>query len=288
MTIIASGDSWTYGSELVATDIKKRYPDSVHPGEYDYLQENDEYRISNVYLIHLGKLFNANTINLSFSGLDNSTIFKNIITYVTSNYIINNKPTDDLLLIVGLTTPERRAFWYKDDKISQPFIVRPHWWGFPETDGRKVINESYIAYLNNPEEFYPNYIMEIFNFQNFCKTYNLKWIIFNAFFESYYGAPIDWIDANIIEELKNINKWVVDFNTTPIINREFYKYDYIDLWNTIDDKRFYKKNEKNFTFKSFISQANLKKPFNNWHPSEEAHEAWGNELYSYITKNNLI
>jgi hypothetical protein len=288
MTIIASGDSWTYGGEIVKPEIKQKYPDSLHPGEYDFIEENDGYRTSNVYLAHLGNLYNADIINLSYSGLDNSIIFKNIITYVVSNYITKNISTSDLLLVVGLTTPERKAFWYKDDKISEPYIVRPHWWGFNETDGRKSIHENYISYLNNPEEFYPRYIIDIFNFQNFCKTYNIKWIMFNAFFESYYGSPTDWVDVNIIEELKNIDQWGVQFNRTPIINREIYKYNYIDLWNMVDNKRFYKKNEKNFTFKSFISQSNLKKPFNNWHPSEEAHEAWGKELYAYITKNNLI
>jgi hypothetical protein len=60
------------------------------------------------------------------------------------------------------------------------------------------------------------------------------------------------------------------------------------LWESIDSIRFYKKNKKNNTFKSFMEQNAINNPYSGWHPSEESHLIWANELYDYIKQNKLI
>jgi lysophospholipase L1-like esterase len=51
--------------------------------------------------------------------------------------------------------------------------------------------------------------------------------------------------------------------------------------------RFYKKDQPNSTFKSFI-EANVDDPLVGWHPSPSGHEAWATELVRYIKENNLL
>jgi lysophospholipase L1-like esterase len=66
--------------------------------------------------------------------------------------------------------------------------------------------------------------------------------------------------------------------------------DYRALWATVDPVRFYRKDQPNSTFKSFIQDPanNVASPFNGWHPSPDAHEAWAQELARYIKAHKLL
>ena len=59
------------------------------------------------------------------------------------------------------------------------------------------------------------------------------------------------------------------------------------MWDTIDNVRFYKKDQSNYSFKSFMVENNPDKPYNGWHPSPEAHKIWAEEIFRYINDNNL-
>jgi hypothetical protein len=59
------------------------------------------------------------------------------------------------------------------------------------------------------------------------------------------------------------------------------------LWDQVDNVRFYKKDQENNTFKSFITEHNKTNTFNGWHPSPESHKIWAQELWSYIKENKL-
>ena len=57
----------------------------------------------------------------------------------------------------------------------------------------------------------------------------------------------------------------------------------------IDSVRFYKKDQKNNTFKSFVEQnVDVNSRWYGIHPSPHSHEMWANEIFNYIEENKLL
>jgi hypothetical protein len=56
----------------------------------------------------------------------------------------------------------------------------------------------------------------------------------------------------------------------------------------IDPIRFYKKDQAENTFKSFIWKINGHNAFSGLHPNEISHLLWAKELYRYIKEHNII
>ena len=287
LTIICDGDSWVFGSELVDPNISERYPKNIHKGEYDWIDENNSYRLSKIFSTHIGNSLNANIINLAWSADDNNTILNRIITYVTVNYISKNLPTNNLFLLVGWSSPERNSFWYKDDELSYKLRIWPSIQNLQKENQKEFWN-YYVEYLWNKEEYLPRHIMNILQFENFCKANNIKWLSFNSFYQNVGASIEDWKDVNIKNELISLKLSNHPYHTNKSFDREYYKQEYISLWDSIDDVRFYKKNEINNTFKSFIETNNLNTIYSGWHPSESSHKIWADELVNYIKKYKLL
>jgi len=289
--IICDGDSWTFGCEIVDPDIAKRYPDTTHPGQYDFVEENDAYRTPKIYPTHLAKLLNVPVTNLSWPADDNGTILRRTINYISQKYIANNIPTDKLFVIIGWTSPERNSFWYKDDGLSHLFRLWPQVKHFDAVAQEKFW-ELYVAYLWNEEEYIPRYVLNVLQLQNFCRVNNIKWMCFNAFYQTPNANPNDWQDLKINEEVKKLKGRIGGHRYQQSKNtmiRELHVNDYTALWDSIDPVRFYKKDYSNNTFKSYIEDPvnNVNPPLTGWHPSPEGHEAWANELVRYIKEHKL-
>lgn len=289
--IICNGDSWVFGCEIVNPEISKMYDKNVHPGEYDYLQENDSYRIEKIFPTYLGKLLDSDVVNLSWPADDNGTILNRTISYITKTYISKNIPTDDILVIIGWSSPERNFFWYKDENFSSRFRLWPQVKHFDRKPQEEFWN-LYVNYLWNEEEYIPRYVMNVLQFQNFCDVNNIKWICFNSFYQTPNENITEWEDLNFKKELDelNVNNRLHGYSLN--INKEEKRkticYDYLPMWETINPIRFYKKNENKNTFKSFIESKKIEPVFNGWHPSPTSHELWANELFNYINNNNLF
>lgn len=288
--IICNGDSWVFGCEIADPEISKRYSENTHPGTYDYLQENDDYRLPKIFPTLLGELFNADVVNLSWPADDNGTILHRTISYITKNYISKNISTEDILVIVGWSSPERNFFWYKDDDFSSRFRLWPqvkHFDKKPQEEFWKL----YITYLWNKEEYISRYVMNVLQFQNFCDAHKIKWMCFNSFYQTPKQNINQWSDLNIKEELqifKDKNSLCGYSINENIEKRKSIQYDYLTIWDTIDDIRFYKKNENKNTFKSFIETKNIEPIFNGWHPSPNSHKLWAQELFRYINEKNIL
>jgi len=285
--IIVDGDSWVFGSEILDPNIKKSLKKDDHPGVCDWKEENDSYRIPRIFSTHLGKLFDSDIINLSWPADDNGTILNRIITYVTTNYINKKVPTDDLFLIVGWSSPERTFFWYKDDMLSHKFRLWPQDLNVTNK-GESELWKTYVEYFWNQEEYLPRYVMNVLQFQNFCEVNNIKWLCFNSFYQTPNSNLNMWIDLDIKNELKNLNIGSSVYQDSRTNGRSYYPYEYNSIWETIDENRFYKKNQINNTFKSFIEKHNNEDAFNGWHPSPKSHEIWAKELYNYIIEKKLM
>lgn len=289
LTIVYNGDSWTFGSEVTDPALIKKHP-NIPKFSYDFTPENDAYRTLNIYPKKLSDKLNAEAINLAWPGDDNKTILRRTIDFVTRNYLIEQKPTDNLFLIIGWTSPERTSFWYKDEKVNYNFRLLPQNRHF-ESVGQEEFWKTYVSYIWNPEEYLTNFAIDILMFQNFCISHNIKYLSFNAFYQLPNTSIKDWPDINLYDELNKMDTGFHYFSQNlNNVKREYTKVRYQDIWKLVDRVRFYKKDLSNSTFKSFISskQYDFDKVFADIHPNENGHNIWAEELFNYIKENNLL
>jgi len=286
LQLISNGDSWVFGSEIVDPEMVKRYPLDTHVGQYDHLPENDSYRLPRIFTTKLAEKLNADSINLSWPADDNQSICNRTIDYLTTNYISKGLSTDNLFVIVGWSSPERVKFWYKDLERSQRYIIWPslEW---HDTPAQKKFWELYVAYLWNREEYIPRFIETVLRFQNFCNEHNIKHLMFNAFYQnggSGCSHPLG-NDIVISEELETLLHDGYQYIENNV--RVNSMYNHKDTWATVNPIRYYCKEEHKNSFRTFISDR-LEQPLAGWHPSEQGHTIWADELYRYITLNNLL
>lgn len=292
LEIICDGDSWVFGCEIVDPELKNQYADDVYVGHYDFEEENDAYRIPKIFPTHLAKLLNADVTNLSWPADDNGSILRRTIEYITSNYIAKGKSTDNLFVMVGWSSPERNSFWYKDDTLSHLFRLWPQVQHF-DAPAQEKFWEIYVLYLWNAEEYMTRYVFNVLQLQNFCNQHNIKWMCFNSFYQTPKKTVTEWNDLDVKKELEELRGKVGGYQyqkTSDPLKRLGAITDYANIWDTIDPVRFYKKDQTDSTFKSYIENPKNKVDpvFNGWHPSPEGHTAWAGELVRYINENNLL
>jgi hypothetical protein len=287
LKIICDGDSWVFGSEIADPEISKRYDGTVHPGKYDWMEENDEFRVPKRFTTHLAKIMDAEVTNLAWPADDNGTIVNRTITYISSNYLAKGIPTDNLFVIVGWSSPERNHFWYKDDKIDTKFRLWPQVQHF-DAPQQKEFWDFYVTYLWNPEEYLPRYVMNVLQLQNFCNAHNIKWMCYNSFYQTPGRNPQDWNDLDVRNELLPLNLHGSPYQISTTKGRNMYQNEYVSAWDTIDPIRFYKKDQPDNTFKRVMEKANVEPVYYGWHPSPESHKVWAEELKNYIETNNLL
>jgi hypothetical protein len=292
LEIICDGDSWVFGCEIVDPELKEQYDDDVYVGYFDFEEANDAYRRPRIFSHHLSKILDCKVTNLSWPADDNGTILRRTIEYITSEYLAKGRSTDNLFVMVGWSSPERNSFWYKDDKLSSAFRLWPQVAHF-DAPAQEKFWELYVTYLWNAEEYMPRYVFNVIQLQNFCKAHNIKWMCWNSFYQTPAKSPNEWYDLDIREELEKLTNFVggYQYQTTDQPNRRHGTMNnYVNLWDTVDPVRFYKKDQPCSTFKSYIEQPELgiENVLCGWHPGPESHEAWAHELVRYIKEHNLL
>lgn len=291
LEIICDGDSWVFGCEIVDPEIVKNYPNGTYPGKFDFYENNDNYRIPRIFPTYLSNKLNAKVTNLSWPADDNGTILNRTILYITKEYLAKGKSVDNLFVIIGWSSPERNVFYYKDEytKSSMRFRLWPQVRHF-DSRAQEDFWNIYVQYLWNAEEYMPRYVMNVLQLQNFCKIHNIKWMSFNSFYQTPGKNIMDWEDLNVREELTKINSGGAKYHLSTDLDsvRKTLEFNYTELWDTIDPIRFYKKDQEQNTFYSYIKNFNTDTMFNGWHPSPEAHDLWADELCRYIDDNELF
>lgn len=288
-TFICNGDSWVFGSEILDPSQEKTLANGKHVTAIDYLPENDSYRCPRIFSSYLAEIADATSINISWPADDNTTILYRTMDFVTNNYISQGKSTENLMIIVGWSSPERNSFWYDDGQLSMLFRLWPNVKHFDSVLQRQFW-QIYTRCIWNPQEYIRRYVHTIINFQNWCIANNLKWLCFNSFQQVKHLNIDEWVDLNVRAEIEALTNRLggYQYHVSNDSNvRKNATHDLLSLWDQVDSIRFYKKDQVNNTFKSFITQHNATNTFNGWHPSPESHEIWAHELWSYIRENNL-
>jgi hypothetical protein len=290
LTIICNGDSWVFGSEILDPELKKNLPPNAHVTSKDFYPENDSYRCSRIFSTYLAEIADARTVNISWPADDNTTILRRTIDYLTSEYIAKGKDTKYVLVIVGWSSPERNSFWYDDGSFSMLFRLWPNVRHF-DTKHQEEFWKLYVNYIWNAQEYMSRYVYTILQFQNFCQSHNINWLCFNSFQQIKQQNINNWVDLNVKEELIKLSNKVGGYSyhtSDNIFQRQNKTNNLMSIWNTIDNLRFYKKDQEHNTFKSYIEKHNKGTVFNGWHPSPESHKLWALELWRYINEHKLI
>jgi len=271
-TLYANGDSWTAGDivdpELFGDNLSKvNDPD------------NKPYRLPRVWPHKIGKELNIEVINNSHAGASNDRIFRSTINDIT-NLLKTNKP-EDLLVVVGWSSPERRDFFYKwhEQDTGEWECLYPgeleHW-----TSERKELLDFYKLYVTNhwyPEEFITRHCLNNISLHYFLKGLNIKHIFFNSFYENKEDV-IDKDKHQLLESPK-FDTFISDFyNDTDIKTLKRLEIDNILTEYTSVYKDVFFKD----TFISYLLSFDIEEKILDYHPTEKGHELWAKYLSSYI------
>jgi hypothetical protein len=264
MRLVVAGDSWTYGSEIRDPNL----PDTVH----DWDEPNDAYRIPRIWPTKLGNLMGiSDVINLSYPAASNDRIVRHTVGWLTQEYIAKGKSTEDLFVVVGLTSPERKDFYYKDGKSGFWFTMWPMWKHKYPQKSLNDFADVYAAYLYNIEESTHRYLNQIFYLQTLFNHYKIKHLFFQAFYQRSDMHIQQWTD----------DPYHRHYNGQP---------DQM-IWNLIDPVRFMHKDDDIHSFHNYIKSKDTDPRYKNvisgMHPSEYGHTLWAEHMYQYVKDNGL-
>ena len=97
--LVAFGDSWTYGDELLAPELQTNGSHVTNP-------TNDSYRLSNVYVGQIAKHYNLFLENLAANG---GTIQSMVWEF--EHWLDRTKDYKNCFLMFGLTHQSRMSYW---------------------------------------------------------------------------------------------------------------------------------------------------------------------------------
>ncbi len=266
--LVVIGDSWTYGSEIKDPGL----PASIN----DWDDLNDPYRLPRIWPTKLAKMLGmSHCTNLSYPAASNDRTFRILPSWLLDAYIKPQKSTENLLVIVGLTSPERKDFYYKDEEFDKDgwLTIWPMWKHTYTKDMQPLSDFSslYQKYFWNAREYTYRYVSQIFFLELFFKRYNIKHLFFQAFYQPIEIHIKEWKD----------NPYVRNYNgfTTQ------------DMWDMIDPINFYNKNTTPHSFHNYITSLDptphKEISILGMHPSELGHTWWAENLYNYVNKNNI-
>lgn len=265
--LIVAGDSWTYGSEIRDPAL----PQSVN----DWDDPNDAYRLPRIWPTKLGKHLNIDdVVNLSYPAASNDRIIRNLVGWLTQEYLSVGKDTSELLVVVGFTSPERKDFYYRDINNKHRhfwYTLWPMWkHKYPQQELNQFA-ELYAAYMWNSEEYTHRYLQQVFYLQTLFKQYGIEHLFFQAFYQ---------------RNDMHIRQW-----TDDPYNRHYQGQPDEMVWNMIDPIRFMHKNDEVHSFHNYIIKKDAspgqRDSILNMHPSELGHTWWADHINEYGKENNL-
>lgn len=287
--ILTNGDSWTFGSEIVAPEfysdcIKKTYKQGfadIHP-------INDYYRIPRIWPYTLSKNLNKELINISWPARSNDSIYDSTISWILKNYTVPGKSTTDLTVVIGWTTPERKNVIFTEDDDIYTQTIWPNMMdnSYYRSDTVREYFRMHVNYLWTEYEYITRFVNHNYDLSNFCKLHNIKLYTFNSFYETPKIGIYNWQSCvNICNILDRWDHTKLTGWTDNFFNWKEQIYALKAKWNSISSDQFILKDIG--SFKGYIDN-NIPQEirFEKIHPSAESHIAWGTFLSTWINERN--
>lgn len=294
--LLANGDSWAFGSEVMAPEFLagpgekgEGMGNRFKPGFHCWGKYNDYYRIPRIWPSYLGNYLNIpEVINISQPSRSNDTIIETTIHWLTENYISKNKSTEDLLVVIGWSSPERKNIMIGDSGVNNDSTIWFTMWpSMPETQYYQspVIKDHFSFYVRHEwieQEYLKRFIEQNYLLQLFCNAHNIDYYVFNSFYVSRNADFHNWKDISIPE---SIEKWdnLVDGWGDTHYNWDSIKKSLLSQWDQISKDRYINKDVPDGSFKGYMySNVNENERLCGIHPSPESHEAWAKYLKDWI------
>jgi len=271
--LYTNGDSWTAG-DIVDPDLFKDQPWHVnHP-------DNKQYRLPRVWPNKLGDLLNIDTINNSKAGASNDTIVRSTINDIIQ--IKNEIDPEEIFVIIGWSSPERKDFFYKwGSKEAEGYweCIYPaeleHW-----SSDREELNKFFKLYVKNhwyEEEYITRHCLNTITLHNFLKNLKIPHLFFNAFYEGKKEV-LDPKSHQLFES-NELDTFISEFRE----EKDFKVLKRLEIDNIIKEyKNIFK---SNFIKKSFIKflfenlNKHKQKDLIDYHPTELGHKLWAKYIY---------
>jgi hypothetical protein len=262
--LIVCGDSFTYGSELVPTDLTL---------------DIDEYRVQRIWPTHLGKKLGVkNVINLARPAVSNKWIYSTTIGWLLENYISKQKSTDSILLLIGWTNITRKEFFFNQGKPTEKAL---HVYGDFDREPEHIQNffKYYLLSIDYMTEGVYDFINYNYELVHFCQRHGIQYRCFNALPEEHHVS----INQKYLKDL-NVSSHIESFKKVETFwGRNIYEECRIK-WEMTPDTVFLRKNEQINSFSNYIRILPIKYRLVGVHPSPDAHELWGKFLCNWITR----
>ena len=169
--ILCDGDSWTSG-DIINPELE--LAGKEHPNVND--PSNDDYRLPKVWPHKLGKLLDVETLNIAMAGSSNDAIVRRTMRKV-KELLLDYKP-EDLFVIIGWSSPERKDFYYTGEWDAWE-TIHPvsNYQPIPDKD----IDTFYEIYRDkfwNEQEYVERYIQQNLLLHYFLNLLiNLNWLM---------------------------------------------------------------------------------------------------------------
>ena len=283
MRLLTLGDSWTYGIELWDPELgpqKNYFP--IHHAKHEAYRQRHAWPWKIAELLEVSEV-----INLAWPGCSNDTIVRRLMRWLTSEGSLNGRNSQDLLVMIGWTGPERRDFYSADAELVRnwPYTSDNGWitvtpWGtgtnrWSGEFGIKQLNTLSVEYFSHwcdPNEYLNRYINQTWTVQKTLDSIGAHWLMFQAFFENPELDIDCWTD-----EYFDMSKFQIDV-------------DDLKLWNMVHSVNYYKKKDGTQTFHNFLMAARSERDdvMVKTHPTALGHSLWATELFNYMKNNKLV
>jgi hypothetical protein len=295
--LLTNGDSWAFGSEIIAPSLRQDSTQKFHPftnpvigdiHSHDLRLINDPYRIANIWPTHLSLALGAKNINIGIGAASNDVIYETTIAWLLENYIVPKKDASELLVVVGWSSPERKTVMFEDyaGKVNKlifwPTMDETKYY---RTDLGKKYFDFYSRHLWFEREYITRYVEQHYMLYIFCKAHNINLVMFDSFNSPKSTTLKDWDE--LVPDI--INKWTPLSIDGWLHDDRSDKKRLVSMWGEIPPNVMINKNKNPRSFKGYIDQTlGEVEGMNNMHPSEESHKVWADYIRKYMVENGVI
>jgi hypothetical protein len=283
MKLIACGDSWCWGAELV-DPVEEPVPIFKLGGDnFDRQLKpiNMAYREKHRYIqLFKDKIQADELVDLSQPSISNTAIARKLKEYLCLEGYLSGRDTSELFVSIGWSSPERNEFYYKDPDTGhvETMVFGPWVFSVPNKDpALDQFLKTYALMFCHEHEFMHRWIKEVFETQLLLQHYKIKFVMHQAFYHFLDEWFNTWQDNKYLER------------SMSVISTADKK-----LWELVDNKTFMHKDRKIMSAHN-IMQQEAKIQFNDpdkafiiMHPSEFGHSVWAQHMYDYCIKSKIL
>lgn len=261
--LLAEGDSWTSG-DIIDPDLVDKLNGNVNA------PENDHWRLPKVWPSKLAKHLGIEVINNAHAGSSNDGIARRTVNKVLE--LLKEHKPEDILVVIGFSSPERKDFFYSRGSEASWDTVYPLDNFFSSPD-REQFKKNYVNLYWNEFEYYTRYLNTVLYLHSFLQTKNINHLFFNAFYQEDNGKLNTKSFSKMLKRFQE--KHSEGFLNKVGISNLFKEY------SIIEHNCFV-----NTSFKTLLDnqKGNL---LDGLHPSEEGHNIWAKFLFNFICEKNV-